>query len=140
MIDPAAKKLMSFFPAPNFNQGAPGGGYSPYYNWVASGATGLANHQWDLKIDQNFGDRNRLSGKYAQRLTHQINLDCFNNIADPCSGGVGPQSARLLALDWVHTFGPATVLNVSYGYTQRRAPINARGGGSGSNAGDAELH
>ena len=35
MIDPAAKKLMSYFPAPNFNQGAPGGGYSPYYNWVA---------------------------------------------------------------------------------------------------------
>ncbi|MGO8816903.1 MAG: carboxypeptidase regulatory-like domain-containing protein [Terriglobia bacterium] len=117
MIDPAAKKLMSFFPSPNFNQGAPGGGYSPYYNWVASGATGLANHQWDLKIDQNFGDRNRLSGKYAQRLTHQINLNCFNNIADPCSGGVGPQSARLLALDFIHTFGPATVLNVSYGYT-----------------------
>jgi len=117
LIDPAAKKLMSFFPAPNFNQGAPGGGYSPYYNWVASGATGLANHQWDLKIDQSFGDRNRLSGKYAQRLTHQINLDCFNNVADPCSGGVGPQAARLVALDFVHTFGPATVLNVSYGYT-----------------------
>ena len=65
MIDPAAKKLMSYFPAPNFNQGAPGGGYSPYYNWVASGATGLNNHQWDLKIDQNFGDRDRLNGKYA---------------------------------------------------------------------------
>ena len=117
LIDPAAMKLMSFFPKPNFNQGAPGGGYSPYLNWVASGATGLANHQWDLKIDQNFGERNRLSGKYAQRLTHQINLNCFNNIADPCSGGVGPQSARLVALDFVHTFGPATVLNVSYGYT-----------------------
>jgi hypothetical protein len=128
MIDPAAKKLMSYFPAPNFNQGAPGGGYSPYYNWVSSGSTGLANHQWDLKIDQNFGDRHRLNGKYAQRLTHQINLDCFNNIADPCSGGVGPQSARLLALDWVHTFGPATVLNVSYGYTsvgRQLTPANA---------------
>ncbi|MDR3677353.1 MAG: carboxypeptidase regulatory-like domain-containing protein [Acidobacteriota bacterium] len=117
MIDPAAKKLMSYFPAPNFNAGGLGGIYSPYYNWAASGATGLANHQWDLKIDQNFGDRDRLNGKYAQRLTHQINLNCFNNIADPCSGGVGPQSARLLALDWVHTFGPATVLNISYGYT-----------------------
>jgi Carboxypeptidase regulatory-like domain len=117
LIDPAAMKLMSYFPAPNYNQGAPSGGYSPYLNWVASGATGLNNHQWDLKIDQNFGDRDRLSGKYAERLTHGINLDCFNNVADPCSGGVGPQSAHLLAVDFVHTFGPATVLNVSYGYT-----------------------
>ncbi len=117
MIDPVAKKMMSFFPAPNFNQGAPGGGYSPYLNWAAAGSKGLANHQWDLKIDQNFGDSNRLSGKYAQRMTHQINLDCFNNVADPCSGGTGPQGSRLLAVDWVHTFGPATVLDVSYGYT-----------------------
>jgi hypothetical protein len=117
MIDPAAKKLMSYFPAPNYTHGAPSGGYSPYLNWVATGATGLNNHQWDLKIDQHFGDRSMLTGKYAQRLTHGINLDCFNNIADPCSGGVGPQSAHLLALDFVHTFGPTTVLNVSYGYT-----------------------
>jgi len=117
MIDPVAMKLMSFFPAPNFNQGAPSGGYSPYLNWAASGASGLANHQWDAKIDQNFGQTNRLSGKYAQRMTHQINLNCFQNVADPCSGGTGPQGARLLALDFVHTFGPATVLNVSYGYT-----------------------
>lgn len=117
LIDPAAKKLMSYFPAPNYNQGAPSGGYSPYLNWVTSGATGLSNDQWDLKIDQHFGDRSMLSGKYAQRMTHAINLDCFNNVADPCSGGIGPQSAHLLALDFVHTFGPTTVLNVSYGYT-----------------------
>ncbi len=128
MIDPSALKLMSYFPAPNYNSGAPSGGYSPYINWVASGATGLDNHQWDLKIDQSFGDRDRLSGKYAQRLTHAINLNCFNNIADPCSGGVGPQSAHLVAVDWVHTFGPATVLNVSYGYTsvgRQLTPANA---------------
>ena len=117
MIDPSAMKMMQFFPAPNYNAGAPSGGYSPYLNWVTSGAKGLANHQWDLKIDQNFGERNRLSGKYADRMTHQINLNCFHNIADPCSGGVGPQGARLLALDYIHTFGPATVLNVSFGYT-----------------------
>jgi len=117
LIDPVAKKMMSYFPAPNFNSGAPGGGYSPYLNWAATGAKGLANHQWDLKIDQNFGDRNRLSGKYAQRMTHQIALNCFNNIADPCVGGTGPQASHLLALDFVHTFGPTTVLDVSYGYT-----------------------
>ena len=126
MIDPVTKKMMSFFPAPNFNQGAPGGGYSPYLNWAAAGSKGLANHQWDLKIDHNFGDSNRLSGKYAQRMTHQINLDCFNNVADPCSGGTGPQGSRLLAVDWVHTFGPATVLDVSEDY----APIIARSANS----------
>jgi hypothetical protein len=118
MLDPAMLKMFQFYPAPNFNSGAPGGGYSPFLNWVTSGSTALNNDQWDLKIDQNFGERDRLSGKYAQRLTNALALNCFHNIADPCSGGVGPQNAHLVALDFVHTFGPTTVLNLSYGFTR----------------------
>jgi hypothetical protein len=118
MLDPSMLKMFQFYPAPNFNQGAPGGGYSPYLNWVTSGATALNNYQWDLKIDQHFGDRNTLSAKYARRVTHSLALDCFNNIADPCSGGVGPQAAHLVAADFVRTFSPTTVLNFSYGFTR----------------------
>jgi hypothetical protein len=118
LIDPVSAKIMSYFPAPNFYQGAPGGGYSPYLNWVTSGSTALNNDQWDLKIDQHFGDHSTLSGKYAHRMTNSVALNCFNNVADPCSGGVGPQKAHLLALDLIHTFGPTTVLNVSYGFTR----------------------
>jgi len=118
LIDPAAKKLMSFFPAPNFNQGAPGGGYSPYYNWVASGATGLANHQWDLKIDHQLNDNNRLSARYSQQKSNTVPMNCFHNAADPCSAFGGPHSGHLFSLNFVRTFGPATVLSFSYGLTR----------------------
>ena len=52
-------------------------------------------------------------------------MDCFHNVADPCAAFGGPHAGHLFSLNFVHTFGPATVLSFSYGLT-RTADTNFR--------------
>jgi len=123
LIDPSMKLLFQFFPAPNRNVGQPN--YNPYFNWVGSGTNVNNNDQWDLKIDQNLSDRNRLSARYSWQKSTNVPMDCFNNVADPCVAFAGPHMGHLFSLQFVHTFGPTTVLSFSYGLT--RTSDNAQG-------------
>ena len=116
LLDPSMLLLFQYFPAPNRNVGQ--SSYNPYYNWVGSGANINNNDQWDLKIDQNFNDRNRLSARYSQQKSTNVPMNCFHNVADPCTAFSGPHTAHLFSLNFVRTFGPATVLSFSYGLTR----------------------
>ena len=115
LLDPSMLKLFQYFPAPNRNLGS---NYNPNWNWTSSGANALNNDQWDLKIDQNFSERDRLSARYSQQKSTTVPMNCFHNVADPCSAFGGPHSGHLFSLQFVHTFGPTTVLSFSYGLTR----------------------
>jgi len=123
LLDPSMLLLFQYFPAPNRNVGQPD--YNPYWNWVGSGSNAYNNDQWDLKIDQSFNDRNRLSARYSQQKSTNVPMDCFNNVGDPCTAFAGPHTGHLLTLNFVHTFSPTTVLSFSYGLT--RTSDNAQG-------------
>ena len=116
LLDPSMMKLFQFFPAPNRNVGQPD--YNPYFNWVGSGTNAYNNDQWDLKIDQNFNDRNTLSARFSRQKTTAVPANCFNNVADPCTFFAGDHTGHLFSLQFVHTFSPATVLSFSYGLTR----------------------
>lgn len=116
LLDPSMMKLFQYFPAPNRNVGQPD--YNPYFNWVGSGTNTYNNDQWDLKIDQHFNDRNTLSARYSSQRTTAVPQNCFNNVADPCTFFAGVHTGHLFSLQFVHTFGPATVLSFSYGLTR----------------------
>jgi len=116
LIDPAAFKLVQYYPAPNRFVGQ--AEYNPYFNYLHNGVNTTNNDQWDLKIDHHFNDRNMLSGKYAQRSTHIQTMNCFGNAGDPCTSGPQHFTAHLVSLDFVHTFSPTTVLSFSYGLTR----------------------
>lgn len=123
LLDPSMMALFQFFPAPNRNVGQ--ANYNPYFNWLGSGATATKNDQWDLKIDQNFNDRNRLSARYSRQKSSFVPPSCYNNVADPCKAFASLNTAHLFSLNFVRTFGPATVLSFSYGLTRT---ANAIGG------------
>lgn len=127
LIDPVALKLMQYFPAPNLGVGSDA--YDPYNNYLASGAVHAQNDQFDVRVDNRFSDKNLLSLKYSQALSNSDSFNCFGNLADPCTSGPGTGSAHLFSLNDSHTFGPALVLNVSYGWN-RAASLQGGIGGS----------
>jgi hypothetical protein len=116
LIDPVALKLMQYYPAPNRGVGTPR--YDRLNNWIGSGINILNNDQWDLRIDHHFNDRDLLSAKYAHRGTFQHAINCFGNLADPCTQGPVDSTAHLFSLNFSHIFSGSTVFSFSYGLTR----------------------
>jgi hypothetical protein len=116
LIDPVAKKLMAYFPEPNYNVGS--ANYNPYVNRMESGSVKSSSNQWDLKIDQRFNQKNLLSAKYSHESSLSGSFNCFGNAADPCSVGPTTGSAHVFVINDAHTFNPTTLLTVSYGLTR----------------------
>ena len=113
LIDPVAYKIMQFYPLPNLGVATPE--YDRFNNWIGSGVNKGANNQWDLKIDHRFGGSDSLSGKFSWGRTGSRGASCFANVADPCAWGQWSDNSRVFALNYVHTFGPSTLLNLSFG-------------------------
>jgi hypothetical protein len=116
LIDPAAYKLMQFFPLPNYNVGK--AAYNPYDSWIHSGSNLTNNDQYDIKIDHRFSDKDLFAAKYSQQWGRVHYYNCYPNIADPCTEGPVNSTAHLVALTDTHTFAPNLLLNVSYGLTR----------------------
>lgn len=116
LIDPVAKKLMAYYPLPNYNVSS--GAYNPYTNRVDSGAVSNRDDKWDLKIDHRFNQKNLLSGKYSRDYSDSSSFNCFGNAADPCGSGPVTSGAHMFALNDTHTFNPTTLLTISYGLSR----------------------
>jgi hypothetical protein len=87
-------------------------------NFSTAGTTGFSGNKWDLKIDHRFSERDLLSVKYSQENDHSTSFNCFKNFADPCTGGPNDPTRHVLAINHTHTFGPALVLTLTYGYVR----------------------
>jgi len=123
LIDPAAAKLIQLFPMPTVS--ATDLSTLQNSNWFGSGVNPLSNNQFDIKIDHRFSERDLLSAKYSQQNGTSNSFDCFNNVADPCTGGPVLLHRHIFALSHTHTFSPALVLTATYGF--QRAFDNQQG-------------
>ena len=119
LIDPAALKLMQYFPLPNIAVGT--SAYNQYTNWQGSAASHSRNNQFDIKIDHRFNDHDLFSVKYSEDQNGGDPLNCFGDVGDPCDFGPGTGSAHLVAINHTHTFSPTLLLTVSYGMTRGSA-------------------
>jgi len=118
LIDPAASKIMSYYPLPNLNVGQ--ANYNPYANWTSNGLYISDHDQFDTRLDQRFGTRDSLSGRFTySRSPNNGGAQCFDNPMDPCSSGPTAWSQRAVALNEVHTFSPSTVLTLAYGFARQ---------------------
>jgi hypothetical protein len=118
LIDPVAQKMMSYFPLPNNLTGGQNGTYSPYINWAGVG-TNLSDHdQIDIRVDQQFNQKNTLSVRFSWGRNPNRAAQAFDNPLDP--HGAGPQgfNPRAFALNDSHVFSANTLLNVSYGFAR----------------------
>jgi hypothetical protein len=119
LIDPVAYRVMQFYPLPNI--GAPGQpGYNRFANWIGTGVNRSSNDQFDLRIDHRFGDYDNFSARVSFSANDYEGMNCFGNALDPCTQGPGSGGTRAVVLNHIHSFGPLSVLNLSYGVTRWR--------------------
>ncbi|HEY2011909.1 MAG TPA: carboxypeptidase regulatory-like domain-containing protein, partial [Bryobacteraceae bacterium] len=116
LIDPVALKMMQYFPLPNVAVGS--SSYNPLNNWIGTNGSRSNDHRFDIKIDQRFSDRSMLTGRFSNARSTSEGVNCFGNIADPCTQGPNDSHAYSAALNFNHTFGPTLVLSLSYGYAR----------------------
>jgi hypothetical protein len=119
LIDPVAYKMMQYFPLPNVAVGTPA--YNPFNNWIGTNGSRSNDHRFDVKIDQRFNDRSLLTGRFSRSQSTSHGVNCFGNIADPCTQGPNSGKSISTSLNFNHTFGPTLVLSVTYGYARSKA-------------------
>jgi hypothetical protein len=129
LIDPVARKMMSYFPEPIPSVEAQSG--TIYHNWNASGASSYPNNQYDIKLDYQINQKNLLSGKYSDQWDSATTYNCFGNFVDPCSGGANKSGSHLVAINDTHTFSPTLQLTTIFGFTRGMENINAYNGAGG---------
>src|SRR5579864_367627 len=116
IIDPVAFKMIQLYPLPNLGVGT--SSYDNLNNWVGSGANKNRNDQFDIKIDHRFTDATMLSGKFSYQSGYTKPANLFKNVGDAYSSGFSNGSAKLLALNFTHTFSPKTLITISLGLTR----------------------
>lgn len=127
LIDPIAQAMMKMFPEPSANMTNP----TIYDNWIGSGAGSYPNHQFDVKIDHRFNEKNLMSAKYSQDWNSASSFNCFGNFADPCAGGPNKGTAHLFTFNDEHTFTKTLLLTTTLGFTRGAEEILAYNGDGG---------
>lgn len=114
LIDPVAQKLMQLYPMPNINVGSPN--YNRFANFFSSFSNPTIRNKFGIKIDHSFGEKDRISGRFTERLQHATAANVYNSPADPFSEGLQRWNAYSAVVNYTHIFNPKTLLNVSLGY------------------------
>jgi len=116
LIDPVALKMMQYFPLPNVAVGSTS--YNPLNNWIGTNGSSSSDHRFDTKFDYRLNDTSLLTGHFSRSLGNSENVNCFGNVADPCTQGPNNSHAYSASAAYTHTFSPTLVLNVTYGWTR----------------------
>ena len=99
--------LQKYYPLPNLNV-APG--VLPNYQFA--GTNNTASDQTGIRIDHRFGDNDTLFGRYNRsdaNLLRPEGLPTYQQTLE--------NYGQVFALGYTHLFGPNTILNLHYGYT-----------------------
>ena len=122
LIDPVGAKLIQAFPNPNLNVGSTA--CNPYHNWVGQSANTLAQQSFDIKLDQRFSEKDVASVRFSHEWDSGQNANFFGTDYDTNTQGPTKHAVLDGAVNYVHDFSSATLLNVSLGYGHNWYPTD----------------
>lgn len=113
-FDPVAVKALSFLPTPN----QPGAAFTNTANWFGQGINVSKSHQSTVKMDHNFSDRNRFSGRWSNGRGTGTNPNLFGD-GNPAyyTGGVNGTNTQSIVGDFTHVRSATTLFTFRYGWT-----------------------
>ncbi len=76
MLNPISLKAASYYPAPT----QPGAPFTQVDNWYAQGVDVGFNNTMEVKVDNSFSDRNRLSARYSPRWSRYDAQNLFGKL------------------------------------------------------------
>jgi hypothetical protein len=107
--NPITLNFIKYYPAPNL----PGNQFTRNNNWFGQGSTPSDGNKIDVKIDQNFSDKQRLSARYGVNWTSNGVANLVNNIS--FNGNPGTERDQNFIMDYTRTQSPTTVIALRAG-------------------------
>ena len=126
-IDPIAATLLGLVPLPNANLNAPGGQrYSN--NFLETTNFIQDNKSFDIKIDENAGDKNHISGRLSYMNPQTTQSPAYGKVAGgPINGGfqgTGTDATYSAGINWNHIFSPSLITQSRIGLNRYRNEAN----------------
>ena len=111
-LDPNAIKLLNLLPQPN--------SAGLFNNFTDAPVNQEGTNSFDIRIDQNFSDKDTMFGRYSRASTTNVYPGPFPGIADgaPNRPGSGTTDAQNIALSETHIFSPRLVNELRAGYSR----------------------
>ena len=122
LIDPVGAKLIRAFPLPNLNVGT--AAYDPYHNWVGTGSSPLSQRSFDIRLDHRLSDKDAINVRFSHEWDSGQNANFFGSVYDTSTQGPTKHAVMDGAVNYVHMFNAATLLNVSLGYGHNWYPTD----------------
>ena len=114
VTDPISKALLQYWPTPNTQVGT--------NNFIANVGATTFDYTGMVKVDHNFSDHDRISGRYAN-----YQGTTFTPGALPQEGGnANTPVSRNGVLTEVHTFGPRVLNELRVGYSRNQTFITVQ--------------
>ena len=118
-INPIAKKILSYYPAPNTS--TPGSAYSTNNLFLSGGANPAIDSFYNLvtKVDQNISEKHRFFVRYARNDRSETRITNGVNIG-PGQDGNNPLKRinDAAVLDWISTLSPRLLFNVRLSFSR----------------------
>ncbi|NYF80587.1 TonB-dependent receptor [Granulicella arctica] len=126
-LNAAALKYLSYLPLPNRSVGADQPYGSNNYAWSVTATDRYKTAI--IRLDQNFGAKDRAYIRFAWSKRFQDVGDTYNGIPGPAAQGVFPlvRQNHFFTTDWTHTFSSNAVFDLHlsftrYAYNQSQGP------------------
>lgn len=111
-INPVALKFLTLFPLPNAGETAS----VHSANYIVNRDNSYHSDQYDIRIDQNFGEKQHLFGRWTSK---DINALSNNNLLVPSSSN--PDNYRLLTLADNYSVTPSIYNEARFGFTRNNS-------------------
>jgi Carboxypeptidase regulatory-like domain/TonB dependent receptor len=115
-FSPVAAATIPLYPAPN----TPGVPFTNANNFFDSGSETYNAYQTSFKVDHNFNDQQRLSGRFSRTYaaTQAPHFWGAGDIAESTGGWGWHYVTDNAVIDYTNTLSPTTVLNLRWGLTR----------------------
>jgi len=116
-INPSSAAFLSIFPDPNVNpdqsvQSALDPGTGVGYNYLGTRSNGIDSNQYDIRMDQNFGQRATLFARYTNKTINQVQP---GQLALP--NGTANAQYRIFATAFNYVLTPSLANEFRFGFT-----------------------
>lgn len=126
MINPVSANLMKYFPLPN----TPGNAVTNANNYYNTGSHLNNIDSWDIRIDHNLTERQRMFARYSDRFNDDLPASLFPKDIGIAEGVINQKNyMRNAVADYTYTVNPTTIISGRLGFS--RALYLYRNGGLG---------
>ncbi len=112
--DPAAKKIVTYFPGPtNSNTVAAGS------NFFADASVPTTSNEMNVRIDQNLTSNSRFYARYSRKWEAKVQSAPLFGASDPAGPGqVNPNNRYNVASGYSQVLSPTLTLSINFGYNR----------------------